>query len=269
MRESQLLQRIAPLRQQLQSHPLYSHLNTLEAIQGFMAQHVFAVWDFMSLLKALQQSLSCVQTPWLPTADPISRRLINEIVLAEESDELPDGRVISHFEWYYQSMKDCKADTRAIDRFLLTLQSQPDTREETILAMLKQQHLAGQLPSSVYSFLNTTWQILATHQAHQIAAAFTLGREDIIPIMFHEIVHQHQQEHPELLDFVAYLDRHIALDGESHGPLALRMLRLLCGDDAQKWSEASDAAENALKARILLWDGITEQVKATHHAKTF
>ena len=264
--EQALFERITPLRQQLQRHPLYSQLQSFDAIRLFMSQHVFAVWDFMSLLKALQQTLSCVTTPWVPTVDPVSRRFINEIVLAEESDALPDGRVVSHFEWYYQSMKSCGANTSAIDRLLLTLQSQAKAPTEAdVLVVLQQQHEAGHLHASTYSFLQTTWRILANRQAHQIAAAFTLGREDIIPVMFHEIVSQHQQTHPELLEFVAYLERHIALDGDSHGPLALRMLSHLCGHDAVKWEEATEAAEIALKARLLLWDGIAEQLKS-HYA---
>lgn len=267
--EHALLKRIAPLRQQLQSHALYNQLQSFEAIRLFMSEHVFAVWDFMSLLKALQHNLSCVTTPWFPTADPVSRRLINEIVLAEESDELPGGKVISHFEWYYQSMKSCGASTSNIDRLLLTLQSCPEhLTEETVLATLKQQHKAGYLPTGTYRFLETTWTILATRQPHRIAAAFTLGREDIIPVMFHEIVSRYQQTHPELLDFVAYLERHIALDGDSHGPLALRMLSHLCGNDASKWEEAAQTAESALKARLLLWDSVAEQLKPQYAPQT-
>lgn len=267
--EHALLERIAPLRQQLQSHALYGQLQSFEAIRLFMSEHIFAVWDFMSLLKALQQSLSCVTTPWLPTADPLSRRLINEIVLAEESDELPNGKVMSHFEWYYQSMKSCGASTSNMDRLLLTLQSNAEApTEETVLAILRQQHKAGYLHTETYRFLETTWNILATRQAHRIAAAFTLGREDIIPVMFHEIVSRYHEVHPELSNFVAYLERHIALDGESHGPLALRMLSHLCGNDASKWEEATQTAESALKARLLLWDGISEQLKLQYAPQT-
>jgi hypothetical protein len=78
--------RLAPHRAALLAHPVYHEIDRLEALRRFMEHHVFAVWDFMSLLKALQRQLSCVTVPWLPAVDPLGSRLVNEFVLAEESD---------------------------------------------------------------------------------------------------------------------------------------------------------------------------------------
>jgi len=86
-----------------------------------MEHHVFAVWDFQSLLKAMQQRLTCTSIPWVPTADAEARRIVNEIVLDEESDELPDGGYASHFELYLQSMQQAGADTAPIERLLASL----------------------------------------------------------------------------------------------------------------------------------------------------
>ena len=79
---------IRSTRDRVIGHPLYSALHDNRAINIFMEHHVFAVWDFMSLLKSLQRNLTCVEVPWVPTGPTGSRRLINDIVLVEESDEL-------------------------------------------------------------------------------------------------------------------------------------------------------------------------------------
>ena len=81
-----LLNNISETRKELINHPLYARLNSEQAIANFMETHVYAVWDFMSLVKALQIDLTSVKLPWVPTKDNVSRRLINEIVLGEESD---------------------------------------------------------------------------------------------------------------------------------------------------------------------------------------
>jgi hypothetical protein len=85
---------------------LYAKVKTIEDLQSFLENHVFAVWDFMSLLKALQSKLTCTTTPWFATANPETRYLINEIVVAEESDLTIDGRRQSHYEMYIEAMKD-------------------------------------------------------------------------------------------------------------------------------------------------------------------
>lgn len=238
--------RIAPLRARLAAHPLYASIRTEADLRVFMESHVFAVWDFMSLLKALQMRLTCVSLPWVPTALPESRRFINEIVLGEESDEF-EGRAISHFELYLQAMADAGASAAGMNRLLRALQTAP------VLEAVE--HAA--IPEGARAFLQTTFELIETGRLHALAAAFTFGREDVIPDMFRALVRDlNERNAGSFATFIWYLERHIEVDGEDHGPLSLRMVADICGDEQRKWLEAADAAEAALAARLRLWDSI-------------
>jgi hypothetical protein len=116
-RIDRLKARLAPLRAALSGHPVYGEIDGPAALRLFVEHHVFAVWDFMSLLKALQRRVCCNDVPRLPPADHAGPRLVNEIVLAEESDEFGGG-FISHFALYLRSMAGCGADGSVMEGFL-------------------------------------------------------------------------------------------------------------------------------------------------------
>ncbi|HUY52406.1 MAG TPA: DUF3050 domain-containing protein [Streptosporangiaceae bacterium] len=231
------------------SHPLYGHLNTMGAVATFMECHAFAVWDFMSLLKTLQRQLTCVQVPWVPSGPTASRRLINDIVLVEESDELGNG-FISHFELYVDGMRQAGADTSRIDAFISSLRA-----GQPVLPALKE---AG-VPEPSAEFVTTTWEFIEDAPVHCQAAAFAFGREDLIPDMFDQVAALNA-EFGELSTFVDYLRRHIQVDSEEHTPMAMNMLADLCGDDAGKWARCEETINLALGARMRLWDGILEKI---------
>jgi len=215
-----------------------------------MESHVFAVWDFMSLLKALQMRLTCVTSPWTPTALPESRRFINEIVLGEESDEF-EGRAVSHFELYLEAMREAGASVGPVSDLLAEIRSTP------VVEAVER----GEIPEGARAFLRTTFSLIATGKLHALAAAFTFGREDVIPEMFRALVRDlNREQDGRLRTFLWYLERHIEVDGEDHGPLSLRMVADICGSDETKWAEAADAAEDALRARLVLWDAILERM---------
>lgn len=244
---------LKPLYARLASHPLYRSLQTIEDLHLFLEAHVFAVWDFMSLLKALQRGLTCVDVPWVPSALPESRRLVNEIVLGEESD-VYQGRPLSHFELYLLAMRQCGASTAAVDALIASLRAGSSVDEAL--------GSCG-APDEARSFVRDTFQILAEDKLHVTAAAFTFGREDLIPDMFKGFVRDLNRELAGQLEtFIWYLERHIEVDGEEHGPMALRMIAELCGDHAAKWREAEEAAVFALESRLRLWDGIAAKVEA-------
>ncbi|MDQ1048054.1 hypothetical protein QFZ76_006290 [Streptomyces sp. V4I2] len=236
---------IEPARKEVTAHPLYQRISSRERMATFMTHHVFAVWDFMSLLKSLQRELTCVDVPWVPRGSDVSRRLINDIVLVEESDEL-NGGFTSHFELYRAAMAEASADTAPID---------------TVLALIAEGHdvpsalRVAQVPAPAAEFVRTTFTIIAGRPLHCRAAAFAFSREDLIPDMFDQVIKKEGTDRFPL--FCDYLARHIEVDGEEHTPMAMQMVADLCGTDDIRWQEAIETANLALEARVRLWDGIT------------
>jgi hypothetical protein len=239
---------IEPSRVKLLQHPVYHQIQTLSALQKFAQVHIFAVWDFMSLLKSLQQKLTCVQTPWVPIGSANTRYLINEIVLGEESDVDEFENRISHFELYQQAMRQMGASTIGIEGLMQAIGS-----GVSIEAAIQQLDCAD----SVKDFLNFTFKIVNHAPAHVQAAVFTFGREDLIPDMFTRLLEKLVAESPEKVAiFKYYIERHIEVDGGHHSHLALEMVSELCGEDAVKWKEAELASIEALQIRAKLWDAV-------------
>lgn len=245
---------IQPLRDELIHHPLYQNLQSLRAIKIFMEHHVFAVWDFMSLLKCMQRHLTRTTIPWIPASDATAARMVNEIVLAEETDEDERGAYASHFELYLRAMDGCGADTMPIHMLVAKLRD-----GYSVLEALKQLSVS----ESVYQFVRTTFELIDSEDLCSIASSFTFGREDLLPNVFERIVERIDLESGgELKGFRYYLSRHIELDGDQHGPLACQLVGRLCGEDDSAWSRAEDAAIRSLEARKRLWDGMLQAIMA-------
>ena len=249
----QLLESVRPARDDLVNHSIYAAIDSPEALRTFMEHHVFAVWDFMTLLKALQVRLTCVAVPWVPTSDRAARRLINEIVLAEESDEDGEGGFASHFESYLGAMARAGADAGPITKFVDLLRRGMPLRDALDEAVP---------PNSAREFVLTTWEFVESDSLPAIAAAFTIGREELIPDLFRGLVERVAARDPvRYRSFLRYLDRHVHLDADEHGPMALNLLRSICGADAGHWAGATAAAQRALAARGQLWDGVVAEIR--------
>jgi len=243
---------VSKYRDQLIKHPIYGNINSISDLKQFMESHVYAVWDFMSLVKKLQMDLTTTTLPWQPPQNNAAARLINEIVWGEETDLDKNGNSVSHFEMYLNAMRQINANTQRIEKLLDLLRDGNDIFD-TI-------DRAG-LPDYVTNFLNFTFRIVEEGKTHKIAAVFTFGREDLIPDMFISMIKRMNIENERKFDqIIYYFERHIEVDGDSHGPMALDMIKNLCGSDPVKWEEAISASKSALQKRISLWDGINLQI---------
>lgn len=248
--------RLRPLQRALEEHPIYGEVRSRADLQRFMTQHVYAVWDFMALLKYLQQVLAPTGAPWVPLGNPAVRRFINEIVLAEESDRGPPGPIgapaySSHFELYCQAMDEIGAPTSGPLRFVATVRDQG----------LKAARALDVVPAAAGQFMDNTFAMIDSGKPHVVAAAMALGREDVIPQMFRALLARMGVTAEQAPGFHYYLQRHIDLDEGEHGPLALLMLDEVCGRDRQRIAEAEAAAEQALRARLHFWDQVCADLR--------
>nr|VFK56271.1 MAG: Protein of unknown function (DUF3050) [Candidatus Kentron sp. TUN]VFK59566.1 MAG: Protein of unknown function (DUF3050) [Candidatus Kentron sp. TUN]VFK68043.1 MAG: Protein of unknown function (DUF3050) [Candidatus Kentron sp. TUN] len=236
------LKQIEHFHQKLRHHPLYLRMDNLENIKIFMKYHVFAVWDFMSLLKSLQKRVSYLEIPWKQSSyDPEIVRLINEIVLGEESDVDAQGKANSHYGLYLQAMEEINADSFLVRGFV-------DNLEQLSL-----------LPNPLGNIVSYHLDLALNGELHEVAAAFFYGRERLIPAMFSSIlsnIEKHQLECPSL---IYYFERHIEVDSTEHGPKAYQFLSHLC-DTPEKADRALEVAYASLIKRRELWDFITAQI---------
>jgi hypothetical protein len=239
-------------REQLLQHPLYKQLQTPASVRVMMKHHAFAVWDFMSLLKKLQQQVTCVQVPWVPNKHAEYARFVNEIVLGEETDEYHQGGYISHFELYLQAMEEVGADTQPIRNFVQRVASGMSV-DDALQA-------DEAIPQSVRAFVQHTIRLALNGEPHEVASAFFYGREDLIPDMFQLLVDEVEANGLDAPGLKYYLQRHIELDGDEHGPLAERLLVSLCEGDPTKQARAEEVAQYSLRARIELWNGVLAEI---------
>lgn len=244
---------ILDLRQKLTRHPLYQRIDSMEALRCFMESHVFAVWDFMSLVHAMKRHLSPQRQLWTPGPSPAHLRTVYEILRDEETDSWPhpaDGTLhtTSHFQMYRMAMSEVGADTRAIDE-LVGHASRSSTVPEDVAQWM-------QLPDDLRGFLNLHLCLVREDEFPAISAAFYYGREAILPDLFEQVLAQPWFQQSKAPLFVTYCQRHIELDGDSHGDLARQIFQWATQDDPQKEAMGLEAAVQTLQARLSMLDGV-------------
>ena len=247
-----IIQNLEPLKDRLRNHSLYSSIKDIDDLKIFSNAHVYAVWDFMSLLKFLQIKLTSTSLPWFPIRNTTTAKLINEIVAGEETDEDQNGRPISHFEMYIDSIEEFGLNTEEILSNINSLNNLESIDEDIDKLVIK---------DYVKDFLKFTFSVIRRGNVHEVASVFTFGREDLIPDMFIPLIEGINAKNNHLNKLIYYFKRHIEVDGDMHGPMSMEMLSFLCNNDPAKIADSSSVSEKALIARISLWDGIENDIK--------
>lgn len=238
----------------IKQHRVFAMISSIQHLQIFMQWHVFAVWDFMSLAKRLQSDFTCFSIPWTPPKNNKAARLINEIILGEESDETPFGSYASHFEIYLLAMNEVGASTCTIEEFIHLLH-RGNSIDETLLKL--------EVHPEIRSFVKSTINTACQSETPKVLGNFFYGREDLIPNMFQHLLKNWTVDPQKAPMFVYYLERHIQLDLDSHGPAAKAIISDILHEDSKAWSLMLDAALTAVDRRLKLWDALAEVLEDT------
>lgn len=243
--------KIANLQDKLVNHPIFQSITSVENLKVFMEDHVYAVWDFMSLTKRLQRELTVVTLPWIPLHNSYCTRFINEIVIGEESDLDANGTPISHLQLYLNAMNEVGADTTSFNLFLNQIKNHMP---------MSQAFVMSKVPQHVKSFVQYTLDISLNGSLSEVIGSFFFGRENIIPLMFEQLLKKWQIEPATVPSFYYYLKRHIELDTGEHGPAAKKVINSLLSDKIINLDLLYKSAYQSIQKRIFLWDGILKKI---------
>lgn len=250
------LDNIHAYQEALNNHRIFTSdvITDIEDLGVFMEHHVYAVWDFMSLVKSLQNIIAPSGGVWMPhsKAETKIARLINEIVLGEETDLDMEGNPCSHFQLYVRAMHEVNADTSNILDFI---------RNVSKCGASSYARWLQDAPHPARAFCTSTFAAAAQDAPHIVAATFAFGRETAIPSMFDRLVDQLDKAGIAAPTLKYYLNRHIQVDGEEHGPAALDLVHHFCEDNPRKLIEAEIAALAAINHRMIFWSEVEYAIK--------
>jgi hypothetical protein len=241
------LEAIREHQTRLENHPLLTTdvMENKRQLATFMEHHVYCVWDFMCLVKCLQNYVAPTAVPWIPSkyTKNGAARLINSIMVAEESDCF-DGRYISHFDLYIEAMEEIGADPTRVLNFVERIHS---------VGLYEAMEVA---PAASRAFMKSTFGFINSGKPHVAAAAFAFGRETVIPGMYMNMVKQLGITEQEAPKFYAWLKRHIEVDTDDHGPAAVELVNIFCDGNSTKIQEAQDAGHKSIDDKMAFWDTV-------------
>jgi hypothetical protein len=126
----------------------------------------------MSLLKRLQQDMTCIAVLWFPADNAKAARLINDIVIGEETDVGPAAPMSAISIFTSAQWRTSPPAPLQFDRFrALVLVGVP---VEIALARIG-------APPHVQAFVAHTMRLANSGSTEEVLAAFFYRREDIIP----------------------------------------------------------------------------------------
>lgn len=199
----------------------------------------------------------------MPNENSKAAHLINEIILGEETDSLPNGKFCSHFEMYLIAMSEIGASTAQIDEFIQTVQQGIHGAQTSVTDALER---VGAAPA-IQNFVNFTIETAVNGKTSEVLASFFYGREDSIPEMFRHLLDTWDINQADAETFVYYLNRHIELDGDKHGPAVKRIINDQFKEDLNSWHELFDSAIKSAELRIELWDALEAELKADYELR--
>lgn len=228
-------------------------IKTSADLKVFMKSHVYSVWDFMSLLKFIQNEITYNDVPWKPTKYWTNlARFINEIVLEEETDiSTIDLEYLSHFELYLKSMEEIWIDTTQIKNLIYNVDY------NNLDDFLKNENI----PKSSREFMKVNFNYIKEWDILKVVSAFTFWRENIIPEMFIRIIKNLEISNLEAPTLYFYFKRHIELDGDLHGPLSMKLLEKLADWKNENIKLIEKVAIETIGARKKFWEWIKEEIE--------
>ena len=236
--------------QVLDNHKLYSYITSEENLRFFMERHVICVWGYQTLMRSLQKDLMESAQPL--NSDPFKEalRLINELILDEELEAAPDGKITSHLELYLDAMEDLNCDMVPILGFFDLLES----------GVGQQKALRGAGFSKEAVAFGSYLINCLRKPLHQRATVLFYEGEPYIPDAF---LGQLDQFNPykKVEKLIDYFERHIEGLKKPGFSGAGRLVEILCLGDNKLNRQAEKTAESVMSKRIDLWNATLEQLK--------
>lgn len=239
-----LEKKLSTLHEELSGHDVYKNLLNIQNLRVFMEYHVFAVWDFMTLLKGIQKNITCTQIPWRPSTYPKELvRLVNSMVLDEESDIDHNNEACDHFSLYVRAMEELGADSKPIKSFLKNLD-------------------IDQLTMPLREFVQFNITMAQSYPLHILVGVFYFGRENLIAKIFEPILENLKSFSHNTIpkSLIYYLQRHVELDGSTHSTQCKKLLETVCMDNPKSYQEALSFGIQACLLRKKLWDRALESM---------